>query len=348
MIYLVYLLILLLLISIEANQKGKSKYITRAVISFLYVLLLGLRGENVGVDTPNYVESYFRFGEEGCPWMEPGFDFINRTCYKAHLGVHWVILTVSFISSLFLYFTLLPLKGEKYSIAALCLNLFTFFSFVNIVRQMVAVSIFLFSYRFIRDRKLLLYILCIGLATTFHVTAILLLPLYLIKNRHLPNVLIVAIYLFSFIFLVVDSSQLLPSLNLIGRSFESYLEKAEMRDFGILGYLSQTVLYVVVLITMLKNGIFKKYPVLSNLVFAAMVLNNVGIHIPIILRIGTYFKYFIFLMYPIIFYECKRHIASRQLTIAIIMFVEFAIWINGTFSSSSTVLPYYFYWENVH
>lgn len=347
MVYIVYFIILILLLHIELHQKGKCKYVARLSISLLYASFIGFRGENVGVDTQNYIESYLKFGAEGCPWMEPGFDFINTSCYKAQLGSHWMFFFVALISCSFIFLSLSPYKGKKYSIAAFCLHLFTFFPFVNIVRQMVAVSIFLFSYKFIRERKFIFYVLFIFLATSFHVTAILLLPLYLLNNYKIPKIPIVLIYLSSFAFLFFDSSHLLPSLDLIGRSFETYVNKAEMKDFGIMGYLAETSIFVVVLITMLKNDIFNKYPLLSNFVLIAMVLNNVGIHIPIILRIATYFKFFLYLIYPVLFYECKRYIVSRNFTILFLLLVELTIWTNGTFINNSNIFPYTFYWERV-
>lgn len=346
MIYIVYFFVLILLLRIELSLNGIPKYVTRVFISLLYASLIGFRGESVGVDTQNYIESYIKFGAEGCPWMEPGFDLINTTCYKASLGFQWMFFSVSLLSCFFIYLSLLGYNGKKYTISALCFHLFTFFPFVNIVRQMVAICIFIFSFKYIRERKMVLYLTCILFATSFHVTAILLLPLYLLSNHKLPNVAIVLIYISSFAFLFFDSSQFLPSLDLIGKSFESYVEKAEMKDFGIMGYLAETSIYVIVLVTMLKNNLFKSYPLLSNFVFLAMVLNNLGIHVPIILRIATYFKFFVYMMYPILFLNCKKYIVSRSFTVIALLFIEFSIWINGTFLSSS-IYPYTFYWEKI-
>ena len=53
-----------------------------------------------------------------------------------------------------------------------------YFLSLNIIRQYVAIGIGLVAVRFIRERRLLPFLICVAAAMFFHTTAVLLLPCY--------------------------------------------------------------------------------------------------------------------------------------------------------------------------
>ena len=61
MIYIVYLILLLILLKLE-RRKASTNNVFRYIIPAVYIFLVGLRGANVGVDTPVYYDHYYTFG----------------------------------------------------------------------------------------------------------------------------------------------------------------------------------------------------------------------------------------------------------------------------------------------
>lgn len=342
MVYIIYVCILLVLLSIE--QRSKYKHFVRAIIAILYALLIGLRGESVGVDTVHYVDHYYEYGEFGSDFVEPGFNWINMVVYAANMGPHWFLTIFALISIFFIYCALYNLDSKSYRIAAVCFFFLSFYPYINIMRQMVATSIFIFAVRYIEDRKLLLYVCCVIFASLFHASALVLLPIYFLNKHNLSNKYYFILYIVSFVFIFYDFTDYIPLLKIDMRDYGRYMEDNAVADFSLIGFLVTTTLHVIVLYCMFVNDYFEKYPLLSNLVFMYFFIYNVGIHVPILLRVGVYFQFFVYLMYPLIL-RGRHFVISKGITIMCIISINLALWINAAFTKSLGILPYNFFWE---
>ena len=67
----------------------------------------------------------------------------------------------------------------------LFITLYFYYSSLNIMRQWIAIAIFVSGLKYIFDQKLFKYILMISFATTFHPASLLMLPLYFIVNTRI-------------------------------------------------------------------------------------------------------------------------------------------------------------------
>lgn len=341
MIYFAYLFVLCTLLFFERKYR-----IIRILIPLLFTLLVGLRGKGVGVDTQTYYEHYYIFGRWGCDFVEFGFDWLNRFFYSLGWGANSLFLAMAGISCFFFYLSLERFKGRYYTVAAFFIYLFTFTFLVNGMRQGVAVAVFMYAYKFIEERKWYWYILCILFASLFHASALLLLPIYLLRDYSLNNKIYVLLYVFSFIGLFFDLSSYLPQIGLGNRDYSGYAENVKISEASSLGFVITTLLNVIILYLTLTNKLYKKLPLLVNLVFMAFCLKNLGYNIPVIGRITIYFSWFVFLLYPILYYNANKFcFKSRQLTVLIILLINAAVWINSIFSVANKLLPYYFCWE---
>ena len=344
MIYFVYLVLLILLLTIERSNKVLSKY-CRIIIPVLYTLFIGLRGKYVGVDTETYYEHYYMFGQWGCDFVEPGFDKINTLCFSMGWGANSLFLICAAITCFFLYLALNRL-GKEYTVAAFFLYLFTFAFLVNGMRQGIACAIFVYAYHFIVERKWFWYIPCILVASLFHVSVLLLLLIYLLRDYSLNNKIYVLLYICSFVGLFFDLSSYLPQIELGNRDYSGYAENVKISQASSLGFIVTTFLNVVILSLILRNKLYQKYPLLVNLVFIAFCLKNLGYNLPIIGRLTIYFSWFVFLLYPVLYYNANKFcFKSKQITILIILLINAAVWINSLFSSANKLMPYLFYWE---
>lgn len=93
-------------------------------------------------------------------------------------------------------FVFLGLRNQSkcfcYGVALFILSGFYYWSF-NVVRQSIAMAIFIYALRFIRERKPLRYTLCAVLAMGFHSSALMYVPLYFINAVRI-DVKLVCVY----------------------------------------------------------------------------------------------------------------------------------------------------------
>lgn len=336
---------MLLLLKAERVDVKVSR-VCRVAIPVIYTLFIGLRGKNVGVDTHTYYDGYYIFGRWGYDFIEIGYDWLNRFFYSLGWGANSLFLAMAGISCFFFYLSLERLKGKYYTIAAFFIYLFTFTFLVNGMRQGVAVAVFMYAYKFIEERKWFYYIPCILFASLFHTSVLLLLPIYLLNQYHLSGKIYVYIYILSLIGLFVDLSPYLPQIELGNRDYSGYATDVKIETPSSLGFIVTTVLNIILFVLILKNQLYKKIPLPVNFVIMSFCLKNIGFNITIISRISVYFNWYVFMILPYIFYMCRSYLLdSRKLSIASIILIHIAIWLNALFSDANRLLPYIFYWE---
>lgn len=141
---------------------------------FLFAIIFGLRYD-VGVDHLHYLEDYV--GRNYAQY-EPAFYWISEICRSNnfHYTIYFGILAFLQVFCFFYAF-----KKERYLFPYLLFFLFVLgdvLSWMNIIRQSLAICVWLISIRYIVEKKLLKYIfLCIG-AALFHKSAVILFVFY--------------------------------------------------------------------------------------------------------------------------------------------------------------------------
>lgn len=163
---------------------GKKTY-SLFWFAMIPLVLVGSLRYRVGTDYTFYLENQFQIIlklRQPDYWQvlnyEIGFEKLVEFCgnYLGNVELFFPIVSISF-----LFFVTLFISDQSenrvLSIILLVLSGFYNFSF-NIIRQTLATAIFLFGIRYIQQRKLLKYGICILAATAFHKMAILYLPVY--------------------------------------------------------------------------------------------------------------------------------------------------------------------------
>lgn len=166
----------------ETEKKNKTQNL---FFSFLVVFLFCALRFWVGND---YVGYYETFKESTPEWeirVEPSFWLLNRFFSGFAYGYLGVFAFSSFLSLFFVYKILV-----KYNIVSLgILMYFTleFLIFTNdALRQGIAVSILVYGYQFLVEKKRLKYVLCVAMAFTFHYTACVMLILIFLGKLKIP------------------------------------------------------------------------------------------------------------------------------------------------------------------
>lgn len=353
MIYIVYLIILLLFLSFERQFKNGNN-ILRVIIPLMYILLIGLRGSNVGVDTETYYRHYYTFGQWGCDFVEVGFDWLNRFCYHRGWSQAPFFCICTGISIIPICFAIQKtLSRAEYSLFMLLFCTLTYVSFCNGMRQGIATGIFfalivMAETTEIREiYRIILYIIGGLIASLFHASVLLVLPLYFMKYLKWSNKTYVLLYLFSFIFIFVNLSSYIPSIQLGNRDYGHFLGSAVVNSkASTLGFIVSTIRNILVIIILCESNSFKRFPLVANLVFVFLIISNIGYNIPLASRINMYFSFFIIYLIAKLFIEDNKAQHSKlNLYFTALFLILAVILIHGILSPANRMLPYTFTWE---
>lgn len=180
---------------LEGLDGGKrSIRLVLLAASFLALFLpLILRDVTVGIDYANYRDTFnYITGQESVDdrtvaWL--GWPFIYLVKLAAPLMLDSYIIfygLLSFVSLVFLYGAILKSKIPWLSLL-LFISFCLYFQMFNQMRQLLAVCILLYSMRYIISRNFIKYVLLIGLASVFHMTALLFLPMYVLAKARITR-----------------------------------------------------------------------------------------------------------------------------------------------------------------
>lgn len=181
-IYILTLLLSLILAKFAENAKPypalRDTYRFFAILSFFpFAINAALRGQ-VGTDWVIYNAYYYEISNGGREFSEPLFNLLNKALYILSTDSTLLFATVALIT-LSLFFMGIFQNSEMipYSILLFFLT-GKYFSSLNQIRQMLAMSIFFFAWRFIREKRPVRYFICILIACLIHTSSVIYIPLY--------------------------------------------------------------------------------------------------------------------------------------------------------------------------
>jgi hypothetical protein len=284
-------------------------------ILLIIVVIVGFR-YNVGTDWLNY-KSYYE--------TQSGLDLYN---YKQEYGFAFLMQLFQYynisysgfliITALVPWVLILKAHYTKY-LPLILFYLFTdghLFISMNALRQFISVGIFVYSIKFIINRKQLYYILTIIVASQFHTSALILISIYYLPYDRLENNKIwIILYLISFIYFLSPSIfDLLQSMvyYLITKiailsHYRSYIELGRYNIQGIGGTGLGVIYRVIVtcIIMYYHKDIVNKYPnskyyliimyigaIIVNLFFSIQLIQRVNYYLLIIRPIALAYLYF--------------------------------------------------------
>lgn len=173
-------------------------------------LLIALRSENVGTDTPNYIRAFYTV-RDGTPeviahnleGMEVGYLYLNKLLSKIWGEAQIVFIAVGVIAYVSIY-RFVNATARNRSLALLFFICLGFFQFsLTGTRQTLAICILLWAYPYMKQRKLLKFAGVVALAYCFHKSAILFFMAYSVANMRLTQknialMIVVSIIIFTF------------------------------------------------------------------------------------------------------------------------------------------------------
>lgn len=189
------------------SEKTRNKSLKKILIILALLIpsiLAGLRDYSIGNDVLLYgnkwfersylYSSLFDFLEKAQEYsMDIGYATVNWCISRFTNNPHVFYFVYEFLQLVVLYFALKPFK-DKISLPYAYLIYFFYYynNSYNLLRQIMAIILVLFSYKYVVSRKLIKFIIVILLAFSFHSSSIVGLALYplswTIENKQLKKI----------------------------------------------------------------------------------------------------------------------------------------------------------------
>lgn len=190
----------------------------------LLFLLNALRSLYTGNDTLSYYNlfRYYSSGYTAAQYSSAGFEWMD-----SYIDIGWRYLNkgfsaistnyqlfISVIAAFLYWFTTKYIKNHSQNItlSVLLFFLIMFHSYLNILRQAVAIVIILMAYGLLKDKKYVPFGLCVLVATLFHKFALISLFLILFQSINFNKTISKIVLLTSIILSVSGGILLFPTL----------------------------------------------------------------------------------------------------------------------------------------
>jgi hypothetical protein len=279
MFYLLIFIILLLFASLDINKKLNeySKNISLLFLFLIFWLIAGLRYET-GVDWPGYTQFYNQienisniFGGSidvlNNSEFEIGYTLLNSILKLFTNNVQLLFLFIALVTNLMLFSSLKIYSNHIFISLIIYFCTMYFVTDMDIIRQCISINIFFISLKYIIHKNIYKYFLLIFIASLFHQTALLLLPLYFFLNKRFKNSILLIFVSIGVIFALFQISWLRFVINhaidlgAFTLKLSSYMMKGHSRIFGI-GFLGNLIILVFCLIkrnSMKSNKMFNLF-----------------------------------------------------------------------------------------
>jgi len=192
------------------------------------------------------------------------------------------------------------------------------------MRQSVAIALFVFSLDYLYKKDAIRYFLCVGLASLFHLSALILFPIYLLglfnwKINKTITVILVSIFASLFLF----CEPLSPYLKeFVGNYFEKYTIYQNPGIFNTgLGFLYFSAMLIVTLYyARLQN---KETALIFKIAIISFMLMPLNLIVELFGRVGMYFAPATIATYPIIFMNLKRPLGKFVYLTLLLVFITY-------------------------
>lgn len=274
------------------------------------VLISGLRASHVGTDTANYMYGFnlisnvsFEYIFDVVRWEE-GYVFLNKIASLFSSDSQTIIIVTSFFILFFVIKGIYESSVNRVFSVYLYVSMYYYFVSFNAIRQFLAISLILYAYKFIRERKFIKYAVLILIASSFHKIAILFIPVYFLFGikLNIKKIIILGVgmgfALFVFDYLMKFGIQLFPE-------YDIYLGTKYFDGGGILTSLVSGSIVAFGLFIKATNRSDKEFDFLFIIAVLSFITSIFSMNISIFNRLNYYFAIFNILFIPKSIYLVK-------------------------------------------
>lgn len=163
----------------KLNIKLSTLFLSLAAVPL--IMVSGLRWET-GVDHLNYWYLFTNINYGIPNHSEIGFSLLCKAIWFFTMDMSVMFFICALITIVFTFIAIKQSSSNLFISVFLFITMGYYFYSMNSIRHFMAISLFLFAFKFLKERKLIIYIPIILLAATFHKVAIVALPLYFLLN----------------------------------------------------------------------------------------------------------------------------------------------------------------------
>ena len=339
-IFLVLIIYLLYRIRPDYNSsKVRKEYVI--IVSVLLILQSGLRSYSTGDDTISYFMQFEQIKYVLWSDIFQGFSDVyidgsgKDPGYPLFVKITQIIFSQYTLYLLFVALIFFAAFGDfiyrntskiKDILIIVILYQALFYDFFSITgtRQAIAVAFTLLGFQYIKDRKLLKFILLMLPAVTIHFSSLVFIPFYFIGNVKLPRLnLVVSLVAFPILVIYAHSIALTLVSSLDLNVYLAYVQN-DFKTGGARGFSLFFILFVISSLLFYReirehvpNSGFSYNALSLALIFAPLTWVD-----PSFMRVVQYFSIFMLLLLPsLLNYSSKSYIIRLILYILCIIFL---------------------------
>ena len=319
----------------------KKKTILKVFIALLPMLIVSAIRYDVGWDYLDiYTNGFFLIGKGYMPhyFSEVPFDkMVNLIYIISNQNPDWLFIICSIIT---FFFISKAIKDQSVNVIfsiALIFFIRYYFLTLNIVRQGIAMSIILCSYKYIKEKNFKKYIITILLASCFHMMSLIYIPIYFLykvdwkKKRNLVIMVLLPILFIGLYLIVMKYTK-------YGNYLGSKFHNNEFLVHEII--LSGTVLVLATLQirkVSIEREYFYVYYILQIITFIVAILSKI---LPVADRLVwmVYAQNIFFI--PLIVRNIKEINQKALITMCLIIIMSISVYAQAGITDSYSIIPY--------
>jgi hypothetical protein len=280
----------------------------------LIIALYSLRWET-GTDWGSYFEFFdsFNSSDRFLVVFEPGYILLVKLVKSIWNNYSFYLLVHSALVWIFIWEVNKRLSPRP--IISLVLVLCYFYPYLGSERQLIAIAFCWISLIFVISREPIKFYTSLAVAVSFHVSAVIFLPVYLISRPKFGKSTLALLGLFSVIVLSLDifaplMAVLEASTSMLGKDYGSYSENISAQSFYTTGLLKKIAVISLIIIfdkQLSREAFYRQYLIVRNIILYGFVLHALfGSSIPTFVgRASLYFNPFECILFTFILASIK-------------------------------------------
>lgn len=359
--YLLLLLVLIVFCFITKNDNKTRKKVAITIMVILLTLVAGLRHYMVGSDTIIYYNSYNRMATYGSAlldtsYFEIGYNYLVLFATSLGLDFNAFLLIISLIMNIGAGVFIYKYSKQPMFSFILFILLRLFFCEMNIMREFLAIIIFLGSIKFVEERKFVKFLFMVILASLFHSSELFTIVIYFLYNLKLTPLkkmffavatALTCVFLYG---ILVHATQ---AFGVYGGYIDDYFGSNKLAS--IVMVIINVVVYLFFKIIRKKysneeqaldEAQRKRLDFYGNILFFTIIFSIIAIRISIFNRLALYYQIFDIIAIPNVIQLITD--SKKRLFWYIIIFVCFFVYFVVTLyfrPEWNNVVPYRFFWK---
>ena len=334
----------------KLNESKRQKIIIWSFFVTLLIILM-LRHKTVGADIKHYINQFKKL--EGLSLgqlferyeSERGYWLFNRIISMFTTNERWFLIIMAIVTTI----PVARLYARESENALLLISIFLISSNFDMIftglRQSIAIAIVAWSFKYVKEKKLLKFILLITLAFFFHKSAIIAFLIYPIYHSNITRArLLLFVPVIAVVFIYNQ-----PIFEFLLQFLGEYGEEYSYKETGAYNMIILFALFVLLsYIAPDEQNIDTHTRGLRNIGVLALVIQIFALASPIAMRMNYYFILFTPVMIPKVINKCmdKNKPVYKYVSLAmIVFFISYYFLRAETGADILQVYPYKYFWE---